>query len=126
MTAENWMTRAWTLRERLAVLAAFAPALGAGDTDLPNGFCQMAYDYGWVQGLPWADWRDTERGCALLHDPAALTTAQADDLANVLTTCIRADRFCDGYLADAAASGLLARVAVRATVLLDGVVRDQS
>ncbi len=119
VTAENWMTRAWTLRERLAALAAFAPALASSGTDLPDGFYQIVYDYGWVQVLPWSDWQDTERGRALLHDPAAMADARADDLANVLTTCIRADRFCEGAIAEAAGAGLLARVAARAAVLLD-------
>ena len=34
----------------------------------------------------------------MVHDPTALERAPADDLARVLTICIRADRFCDGYL----------------------------
>ena len=59
---KTWRTRDWTLRERLAALAAFAPALvalAASGSDLPDGFYQTAYDYGWVLVLPWAAWRDT-------------------------------------------------------------------
>ncbi len=116
--ADSWMTHAWTLEERLAALAAYAPALAPAGTDLPEGFNEMAYEYGWVQVLPWSEWRDTDRGRGLMHDPAAMADAHADDLANVLTTCFRADRFCEGYLADAAQSGLLVRVATRAADLL--------
>ena len=45
------------------------------------------------------------------------------DLANVLTTCLRADRFCDGYLADAFAAGLIGRVVKRAEQLLRALPR---
>ncbi len=118
MPAENWMSRDWTLHDRLGALAAFAPALAASGPELPDGFYQMAYDYGWVQMLPWSEWRETERGTRMLHDAAAMTDAAPDDLMHALTTCFRADRFCDGYLAEAAATGLLARVAARAEALL--------
>ena len=52
------------------------------------------------------------------HDPDAMAQATEDDLALVLTTCVRADRFCEGYLADAFKAGLIGRVALRAGQLL--------
>ena len=124
--------------ERLAALAAFEPVLGAagfrattGDPVAEPGvyfgvtytlavghFIMMAYEKGWVRLLPWSDWRNTARGNALMHDPAAMADATTDELACVLTTCIRADRFCDGYLADAFEAGLIGRVAIRAKQLL--------
>jgi hypothetical protein len=36
----------------------------------------------------------------------------------VITTCLRADRFCDGYLAEAFEAGLITRVVGRAEQLL--------
>ncbi len=131
--------RDWTLPERLAALAAFAPAfaadgfqataqvrvarpgvyLGITYAEITNRFVKMAYGYGWVmRSLPWSEWRGTEHGERMMQDPACMACANADDLAHVLTTCIRADRFCDGYLADAFHAGLIARVVARAEMLL--------
>lgn len=81
-------------------------------------FSQTLYDYGWVRVFDWSGWRAGAAGEALMHDPAAMETASRDDLVRVLTTCVRADRFCDGYLAGACRAGLLTRVVVRAEALL--------
>jgi len=136
--ATSWMTRDWTLRERLAALAAFAPGfaangfratldqpvaqpgiyLGVTYSEETHRFIEMAYDYGWVRQLDWSEWRETEHGGRMMQDPAAMACANEDDLAHVLTICLRADRFCDGYLADAFNAGLIARVARRAETLL--------
>ena len=43
-------------------------------------------------------------------------------LGRVLTTCVRADRFCDGYLAQAYDTGLIRRVVARAGQLLKETV----
>ena len=53
-----------------------------------------------------------------MRDPEAVARATKDDFSWVLTTCIRADRFCDGYLADAFDAGLIGRVVLRAGQLL--------
>lgn len=136
-----WTTGEWNLRERLGALASFqpifeqegyafaetVPARRDGDLitigwvrlgDEAMRFYHMAYDYGWVRVIDWAGWRGTAEGTRLMHDPDATAQASADDLANILTTCIRADRFCDGYLADAYEVGLIRRVVVRAGELL--------
>ena len=81
-------------------------------------FYRMVYDYGWVRRLDWMAWRDTEAGRRLMHDVNAMAQATEDDLARVLTTCVRADRFCEGYLADAFEAGLIGRVVLRAGRLL--------
>jgi ADP-ribosyl-[dinitrogen reductase] hydrolase len=127
-----------TLRDRLAALAAFASVFDAPGfsavTDDPvaepgvyygvtysqdaGRFVQMAYDQGWVRILPWSDWRSTPRGARLMSDPAAMAEASVAELSHVLTTCLRADRFCDGYLADAFKAGLIGRVVKRAEQLL--------
>ncbi len=139
--AACWMTRDWTLRERLAALAGFrtvferdgfqfaAQVPDERDGDLitlgwtslgveAGRFYQMVYDYGWVCRLDWSAWRDTEAGGRLMHDPDAMAQATEDDLARVLTTCVRADRFCEGYLADAFDTGLIGRAVLRAEQLL--------
>ena len=136
-----WMTQNWSLRERLAALAAFRPLFDQdgfcfaetvpcrkdGDfivlssTSLgedASRFYQMLYDYGWVSVFDWPAWRETTLGQALMHEQAAIEHATADDLGRVLTTCVRADRFCDGYLAQAFEAGLILRVVIRAEKLL--------
>ena len=139
--AACWMTRDWTLRERLAALAGFRTAferngfqfatsvaperdgnlttLGWTELGMEAGrFYKMVYDYGWVRRLDWMAWRDTEAGRRLMQDADAMAQATEDDLASVLTTCVRADRFCEGYLADAFEAGLIGRVVLRAGQLL--------
>ena len=139
--AACWMTRDWTLRERLAALAGFRTAferesfqfatsvpperdgnlttLGWTELGAEAGrFYEMVYDYGWVRRLDWMVWRDTEAGLRLMHDADAMEHATEDDLALVLTTCVRADRFCEGYLAGAFEAGLIGRVVLRAGQLL--------
>ncbi len=129
------------LRKRLQALAAYGPVFEAegfrfaeqmpgsmedgiivlgGSALTPDAerFCQMVYDQGWVRPLDWSAWRETPEGQRLMHDPAATAMATADDLVRILTTCVRADRFCDGYLVDAFDAGLITRVAVRAGTLL--------
>ena len=139
--AAPWMTGDWSLRERLNALAAFEPIITAPDFRAatmqparPNGdmivfgayiygrqgirFSDMAYAYGWVRQIDWSDWARSPRGRTLLEDQDALATANEDDLAAVLTTCIRADRFNDGALNTAFENGLILRVVVRARHLL--------
>ena len=142
--AASWITQDWTVRERLEALAAFAPVFAAtgfqAELDTPvarpdiylgvtyaeetNRFIKMAYDYGWVRTLQWSEWRQTEHGRRMMQDPAAMACVDEDDLEHVLTTCMRADRFCDGYLADAFNAGLIARVVARAETLLREVLAE--
>ena len=53
-----------------------------------------------------------------MFEPGAMATADADDLARVLTTCVRADRFCDGHPRNAFEVGLIGRVIKRVEQLL--------
>lgn len=137
----RWATRDQTMHERLAaptavrsVFAApgfsFAEAVPSalqgehiafGWTKLGSEagrFLQMLYDDDWVHEFAWSAWRGTPVGERLMRDPAAMAAATADDLARVLTTCVRADRFSEGYLADAFEAGLIGRVLARAEALL--------
>jgi hypothetical protein len=137
----TWMTRDWSLRERLEALAAFRSVfeqegfvfvdeiptradgelIVVGSTSMgeeASRFYQMLYDYGWIRMFDWTSWRAGSAGERLMHDAEAMAAASPDDLARVLTTCVRADRFCDGYLADAFEAGLINRVVMRAEALL--------
>jgi protein-tyrosine phosphatase len=139
--AAQWITGDWTLRQRLAVLvpfksiferpgfmfSKFIPSEPDGDITTFRGFVHSeealafndaVYEYGWVRSFDWTTWRETERGARLMRDVEAMSTANEDDLANLITTCARADRFCDGYLNDAYNEGLLTRIVQRAEELL--------
>jgi protein-tyrosine phosphatase len=139
--AAQWMTSDWTLRQRLSALVRFVPiferpgfkfsdlippqqdggitSVGAFvPTDEALAFNYVIYGYGWVRSFDWTTWKETERGGRLMRDVEAMATATEDDLADVITTCARADRFCDGYLNEAYNEGLLTRIVQRAEVLL--------
>ena len=74
---------------------------------------------GWmIVGLDWMSWLKTGEGQALRDDPDAVGHATADQLAMLLTTIIRSDRFVEGSMAGAFESGLLSRIARRAATLL--------
>ena len=98
--AACWMTRDWTLRERLAALAGFRTAfererfqfatsvpperdgnlttLGWSELGAEAGhFYRMVYDYGWVRRLDWTAWRDTEAGNRMMHDADARSCPRA-------------------------------------------------
>jgi hypothetical protein len=133
------------LAERLAGLAAWeatlaSPTLTVGHwiTSEPdaNGVLQMPwFDYdpvilrftgemswlGWVYPFDWMTWAATPAAHRLLHDPALVADADADDLGRLLTTIIRGDRFSEGAIASAAEAGLLLAIARRAGVLLDAI-----
>lgn len=144
--AAPWMTEDWTLRQRLEALArfrrvfdrdgfAFAEEVPAqhDNSSVTMGwislgeeaqeFYKVVYDYGWIRAFNWSEWGQSAEGERLLNDPDALAQANEDDLARILTVCIRADRFSEGYLAGSYESGLLGRVVARADVLL-GLLRE--
>ena len=77
---------------------------------------------GWViVGFDWGTWLQTDEGRALRDRPEALASAGPEQLGKLLTAIIRSDRFVEGSIAGAFESGLLARIARRAAVLLDEV-----
>ena len=55
---------------------------------------------------------------SLQDDARALAQATPEQLARLLTVCVREDRFCEGALESAFESGLLTRILERAAVLL--------
>ncbi|HET6386014.1 MAG TPA: DUF6508 domain-containing protein [Armatimonadota bacterium] len=60
-------------------------------------FVRALYDEGFILSFDWAKWRDESR--RFLEEPGALETADLDILRKLFTTIVRADRFCEGYLA---------------------------
>ena len=72
---------------------------------------------GWVYPFAWGAWPATTRGQQLLAEPAEISTATAAELAKLLTTIIREDRFSDFAIAHAFDRGLLTAIAHRAREL---------
>ena len=82
-------------------------------------FFHMAYREGWVlPGFDWPNWAQTPEAIRLRDDPAALAVATAEQLAQLLTVCIRQDRFVDGALVGAFNDGLILAIVRRAAVLV--------
>jgi hypothetical protein len=130
------------LIDRLRPLAELLPALESADADFGHwdtsppvdGVHRMPYFTlgptaevfisavargGWMMmGFDWMTWLRTGEGEALRDRPEALDTASPDDLARLLTAIVRSDRFVEGSMVGAFESGLLARIARRAAVLL--------
>ena len=82
-------------------------------------FLEDAYRHGWVYiGWNWSEWAQTDEAKRLRDELGALERASGDDLGRLLTVCIRSDRFCEGTLAEAYDTGLLARIVARAAALM--------
>ena len=132
-----WMDGDWTLRQRLTALAQFRTIFeqpgfrfseltlvrGDGDvtvfkflayTTATSFFNEFVYGYGWFRRIDWTTWRETKHGTQLMRVPGAMSGASEDDLAHVITVCLRADRCCDRYLNEAYEAGLLTRLVIRA------------
>lgn len=132
-----------TLRERLLVLArwepvfadpGFVPGKWADIGPRPDGSIQMPWfeygevidrfradmaGHGWVVPFDWMAWAASPEGRRLISDPSRVSSASADDLARLLTTIIRGERFSDGEIAGAHESGHLLAIARRAGVLAE-------
>jgi hypothetical protein len=81
-------------------------------------FVSEMYAHEWVYSFDWMAWAGTKRGRTLLGDPDRIARVAAADLARLLTTIIRGDRFSEGSITQAHESGMLAAIARRARVLL--------
>lgn len=81
-------------------------------------FVSEMYANGWVYSFDWMAWAGTRTGSSMLGDPDRVARAAAADLARLLTTIIRGDRFAEGSIRQAFESGMLAAIASRARVLL--------
>ena len=130
------------LRTRLQGLARFVPAFtrpgfrfGAWNRPPPRAsgihvlpsyllsdegqeFYKTVYKLGWVTQFQWSEWEHTPEGCELTGNPGRIAEATPDQLAKVVTVCIRKDRFSEGLLGSAFESGLLTAIVRRAAALL--------
>ena len=70
-----------------------------------------------ITPFDWSAWAAGPRGRALLGHPEAVASASADDLRRLLTVYVRSERFGDGTLEAAFASGMLTAIIRRAGVL---------
>ena len=83
-------------------------------------FESAAYDLGWVRpGFDWPSWKATPEAARLRDDQECLSQATPDQLARLLTTLIRQERFCEGTFASAFEAGLLLGILRRARALAD-------
>ncbi|MFU8889374.1 MAG: DUF6508 domain-containing protein [Trueperaceae bacterium] len=86
---------------------------------------ELFYDDGWLASdFDWMAWTETDEARRLATDPEAMQRATAEQLGRVLTVLVRRERFGDGMLGGAVASGLVAGALRRAAELVaftDGV-----
>jgi hypothetical protein len=91
-------------------------------SDTAAQFVNAVYACGWVvENLDWPEWMLTREAEQLRDSPDALAKATPEQLAQLLTVCIRQDRFVEGGLAGHFESGLLTRILKRARTLLEGI-----
>jgi Family of unknown function (DUF6508) len=110
-----------SLVKRLTAIAAFLPAFKEGkDKSSLNQFVNASYANNWVSSdINWGEWMQTDEAKKLRDDPTVLAKASEYDLACLLTTLIRQERFCEGSLEGAVDSGLLTGILQRAASMLD-------
>lgn len=81
-------------------------------------FLNLAYQDRWVmEGFDWMTWLRSERGRNLTSRKTLIAQATEMELAQVITTLVRQDRFIEGALHEAFQSGLIAAMVDRAKAL---------
>jgi len=112
--------------KQLKAIADFFPDFKDGKGLASLDQCvQAAYANNWVRSdINWTEWKQTPEAEKLRDDPTALAHASQHELACLLTTLIRQERFCEGSLASAYASGLLTGILQRADSILDEIARE--
>ena len=131
------------MSEALRALARFLPAFEAPDfrvgdwagmeevepgvrtmpyvrySDVVEDFFHAACKHGWVRShFDWGAWKNTDEAKALRDDEAMLAAATPEQLARMLTTVIRQDRFVEGALLGAFETGMILGIVRRAAALL--------
>lgn len=111
------------------VFGTSTPARLAGEGVIETGYFTLgpeavafqsdACAYGWVREFDWMKWSQTPEGQHRLRDPVGLTDASDEDLARVLTVCMRGAHWGPSALDAQFREGLLTRIVERATALLD-------
>jgi hypothetical protein len=86
---------------------------------LETAFIAALKEGAWLLGAPFSpvDWIQSPEGQLLTRHPAALAKATSEQLARLLTTLLRQERFSDGTLSDAFDRGILLAVVRRAEML---------
>ena len=85
---------------------------------LLDRFVSMAYNVDWVKDFDWSEWSRGAEAKKLMRHNADLSSATVDQIARVITTIVRADRFSEGTLARFFEAGTLRALAERAEALL--------
>ena len=88
--------------------------------EVARRFVSEMYQLGFVHNFDWMAWLGTPGAKRYLTGPEAVATADADDLARLLTAIIRGERFSDGELEGAHESGILLAITRRAGELAGG------
>lgn len=84
-----------------------------------DSFVETAYSHAWVlKDFDWPTWAQSAQARSLRDDEDAMGNATPEQLARLLTVCIRQDRFVEGVLMEAFDSGLIVRIAERAAALV--------
>lgn len=80
-------------------------------------FYKACYELDWVRkDFGWSEWSSSPEAERLLG-PNGVESASVEDLERLITMIVRADRFCEGYLAGSFESGLVLRILRRAAEL---------
>ena len=83
-----------------------------------DAFVAAAYSNSWVlQDFDWPTWAQSAEARSLRDDETAIRNATPEQLARLLTVCIRQERFAEGALLEAFDSSLILRIIERAAVL---------
>lgn len=88
--------------------------------EVARHFVSEMYQLEFVHVFDWMTWLGTPDGERFRSGPEAVATADAEDLARLLTAIIRGERFSDGQLEGAHESGILLAIARRAGELAGG------
>jgi hypothetical protein len=94
--------------------------------DLLDRFINMTYEVGWIKNFDWMEWSRGVEAKMLFRDKALLAQATTEQMANVLTTVVRSDRFSEGAMAGYFKDGILPALAERVEALLAAKARSVS
>ena len=107
----------WTKPNGTSILPSFV------HTPEARSFIKAAYALGWILSeFDWGKWKETEEAKELRDDPKALDSASTEQIAKLLTTVIRQDRFVEGALESAYSSGLLNAILGRMKAILSSTI----
>jgi len=84
-----------------------------------SNFVKKTYDLGWITDFNWPRWSQMPEAETLLGDPQRVLEATPNQLANLLTTFMRRDRFYKSELNAAFGTGVLTAIVVRTSALFN-------